>query len=61
MEELIKITENNGVKAVSAKELYDFLGYEKGQWSRWCKRNLDSNSLLDENIFFLDSLFCKHL
>ena len=34
MVELIKITERNGKSVVSAKELYDFLGYDKSQWSR---------------------------
>jgi len=30
--ELIKITERNGNNVVSAKELYDFLGYDKSRW-----------------------------
>ncbi len=30
--ELIKITERNGKNVVSAKELYDFLRYDRSQW-----------------------------
>lgn len=37
MNELIKITENNGKKVVSAKELQNFLD-SKTDFSSWCKR-----------------------
>lgn len=43
MEEIIKITERNGKSVVSAKELYDFLGYDKSQWSRWYQSNIINN------------------
>lgn len=32
--ELIKITEKEGKHTISTRELYDFLGYDKSQWSR---------------------------
>jgi len=37
MNELIKITEKNGVKAVSAREIYDFLEITEG-FNRWVNR-----------------------
>lgn len=40
MQELIKVTEENGQQLVSARELYDFLGYDKSQWSRWSNKNI---------------------
>ena len=47
MNELVKITEENGVQLVSARELYDFLELDKSQWARWSKRNIEE--LFDEN------------
>ena len=47
MNELVKITEKNGVQLVSARELYDFLELDKSQWARWSKRNIEE--LFDEN------------
>lgn len=50
MQQLIKITTNEqGSKVVSAKELYDFLGYDKSQWSRWYKKNIEENPFAIEN------------
>lgn len=50
MTELIKVTKNeNGNNVVSAKELYDFLGHDKGQWSRWYKTNILENLFTFEN------------
>ncbi|MCZ2084784.1 MAG: phage antirepressor KilAC domain-containing protein [Flavobacteriales bacterium] len=46
--ELIKITENNGEKAVSAKELYEFLGFDRSQWSRWYQKNIMQNDFAIE-------------
>ena len=43
--ELIKITERNGKSVVSAKELYDFLGYDRSQWSRWYQTNILNSQL----------------
>lgn len=50
MKELIKITENNGKKAVSARELYDFLELDKSQWSRWARKNIVDNEFAILNI-----------
>ena len=49
MEALINITENNGKKAVLARELYEGLGYEKSQFSRWAKKNILENPYAIEN------------
>lgn len=44
MTELIKITENkSGERIVSAKELYNTLGFDISQWSRWYKKNIEEN------------------
>lgn len=43
MEQLIRISESNGQKAVSAFELYKTLGYNNGNFSYWKKRNITEN------------------
>ena len=50
MKELIKITEQNGNQAVSARELYEFLGYNKAVWARWYQKNILENEFAFENI-----------
>ena len=50
MKELIKITEQNGNQAVSARELYEFLGYNKAVWARRYKKNILKNEFAFENI-----------
>jgi anti-repressor protein len=49
MQELIKITENSGKKAVSAKELYLGLELNKAHWSRWYPTNIQENDFFLEN------------
>lgn len=49
MNELIKISENNGKKVVSAKELYLFLDYDISNWSKWYKKNIIENEFAIEN------------
>ena len=49
MNELIRITEKDGKKAVSARELYDRLGMNKAVWSRWSKKNITDNQYAVEN------------
>ena len=49
MKELIKVTEQNGEQLVSARELYDFLGYDKSQWSRWSNKNIVNEEYFTEN------------
>lgn len=48
MNELIRITENNGKQAVSARELYERLGYNLAAWSRWYKKNITGNQFAIE-------------
>ncbi|MBT0573662.1 phage antirepressor KilAC domain-containing protein [Riemerella anatipestifer] len=50
MKALIKITEQNGKQTVSARELYEFLGYNKAVWSRWYAKNIENNEFAIENI-----------
>ncbi len=50
MKELIKITEQNGKQVVSARELYQYLGYDKSQWARWYKKNIQNNEFAFENV-----------
>ncbi|AMA48091.1 antA/AntB antirepressor family protein [Flavobacterium covae] len=50
MQQLIKITENNGNRAVSARELYEFLEVET-QFTKWCTRMFDYG--FEENIDFI--------
>lgn len=49
MKQLIKITEHDGKKAVSAKALYEFLGYNKAVWKRWYTKNILNNKFAIEN------------
>lgn len=49
MNQLIKITQNNGNKAVSARELYNFLGYNPSQWKRWYEKNIRHNEFAIES------------
>ena len=54
MKDLIKITVNeNHEPAVSCKELYDNLGLDKSQWSRWYKLNITENDFFTENIDYI--------
>lgn len=49
MEQLIKVeTNSKGSQVVSAKEVYEFLGYEKTHWSRWYKKNILDNEFAIE-------------
>lgn len=40
MEQIIKITEQNGKQAVSARELYEKLGFDLSNWSKWSQKNI---------------------
>jgi len=49
MNQLIRISDNgDGKKAVSARELYEFLGYNKTQWKRWYTKNILNNKFAIE-------------
>lgn len=43
MNELIKIQNQNGKETVNARELYEFLGFDKSHYSRWTKQNIEEN------------------
>jgi anti-repressor protein len=48
--ELIKITtQQDGNQVVSARELYETLGYDGSQFSRWAKKNIIENKFATES------------
>lgn len=49
MQELIKITEQDGKQVTSARELYEFLGMSKAVWARWAKMNIEENPFAAEH------------
>lgn len=50
MNELIKITEQDGRQVVSARELYDFLGLNKSHYKRWYIKNIIENDFAEEGV-----------
>jgi anti-repressor protein len=48
MNELIKIQEKNGLRAVSARELYIKLGLDSKNWARWSLKNITNNEFAIE-------------
>jgi phage anti-repressor protein/phage antirepressor YoqD-like protein len=50
MNELIKVTNQNGKQLVSAKELYLFLGYEESQFSRFAKIKIEENQFALKDV-----------
>ena len=48
--ELIKIIEKDGKKSPSARSLYEHLGYDFKNWSRWSQKNIIDNEFAFENI-----------
>lgn len=51
MQELIKVQVSQGGKqVVSAKELYEFLGFDKSQWKRWYAKNIEKNTFAAKGI-----------
>jgi anti-repressor protein len=49
MNELIKIETRNEKQYINAKELYEKLGLNKSNWSRWSKNNIEENIYFKEN------------
>ena len=47
---LLPINENNGKRAVNARDLYLFLGYDKSQWARWYTTNIINNDFAEEGV-----------
>lgn len=53
MNELIKVSTNEqGEQVVSAKELYESLGYDRSNWSKWYRGNIAENPFAIENQDF---------
>lgn len=50
MQELIKITKKDGNDVVSARELYEYLGFDVSQWARWYRRNILLNDFAFELV-----------
>lgn len=50
MKELIKITESNGKRAVSARELYSYLTDNSGNVTRWMSVNIENNDFATEGV-----------
>lgn len=51
--ELIPITYENDKPTVLAKELYDFLGYDKSQWARWYKKNIEDDEYFANGVDYI--------
>lgn len=49
MNDLIKISERNGRKVVSARELYEHLEFAPQHWSKWFVKNIEKNQFAIEN------------
>ena len=49
MKNLIEIKNENGRQTVSARELYEFLGFAIQHWSKWYKKNILKNPFVFEN------------
>ena len=54
MNELIKVTEQEGRSVVSARELYLGLGLNESNWGKWYKRNIEQNE------FSMKTLILRH-
>lgn len=53
MNELIKVNYDNDTPTVSARELYEFLGFDKSQWARWYKKNITEDTFLVSGVDYL--------
>ena len=55
MDSLIKITKNNingsEINSVNAREIYDYLGLAKGQFSRWIKTAIEKYDFIQNEDF----------
>lgn len=50
MEEIIKIKQSpKGTAVVSARELYDGLGFDASHWAKWYDKNIIKNQFVTEN------------
>ena len=53
MNELIKVNFESERPTLLARELYDFLSYDKSQWARWYKKNIEDDNFFVENIDYI--------
>jgi anti-repressor protein len=60
MEELIKITEQDGKRAVSARELHEFLE-SKQQFADWIKNRIEQYGFIENEDFIVFHKFMKNL
>ena len=59
MKELIKITEHNGQRAVSARELHKFLG-SKQDFSNWIKKRIEKYGFIESQDFVVYNNFIEN-
>jgi len=50
MEQLIKINQSEIGEVISARDLYEFLGFSFAQWKRWSEKNIVNDYFFTENI-----------
>lgn len=48
--ELIKIENRDGKETVNARELFNFLGFDKSQWARWAKNNIEDDDFFKQGV-----------
>lgn len=61
MNKLINVIESEGRQLVSARELYLGLGYDKSQYSRWCKKNILENTFFEHYLdYTIVDLICDN-
>ncbi|WP_246118454.1 antA/AntB antirepressor family protein [Apibacter muscae] len=60
MQELVKITEQNGKQAVSARELHTFLE-SKQQFSNWIRNRIKKYGLIENQDYIVFNKFIKNL
>lgn len=53
MSNLIPINYDNEKQTVSARALYDFLEYDKSQWARWYKKNIEEDSYFINGVDYI--------
>lgn len=53
MNDIININYQNERPTVLARELYELLGYDKSQWSRWYKKNIEDDTFFTEKIDYI--------
>jgi len=52
MNEIITINQSNNRFPISARELYDKLGFDKSNWAKWHKINIAENKFAIEHQDF---------